>query len=108
MHAVTMAPGHSRLEDKNIRKILVVHEQTNLVLRSSLMIHMKAFDSRHHLAELKAMLRREPKVWSLVCVWRGIGFLLEVVEAFLIILPEKLLAMKTKRWKMTLNLPQRT
>ena len=64
MHAVTMAPGHSHLEDKNIRKILVVNKQTNLVLRSSLMIHMKAFDSRHHLAELKAMLRRELKVWS--------------------------------------------
>ena len=64
MHAVTMAPGHSHLEDKNIRKILVVNEQTNLVLRSSLMIHMKVFDSRHRLAELKVMLRRELKVWS--------------------------------------------
>ena len=42
----------------------MVNKQTNLVLRSSLMIHMKAFDSRHHLTELKAMLRRVLKVWS--------------------------------------------
>ena len=28
------------------------------------MIHIKAFESRHHLARLKATLRRELKVWS--------------------------------------------
>ena len=72
----------------------MVNKQTNLVLRSSLMIHMKAFESRHHLAELKAMLREELKVWSPVCAWRGTGFLLETVEAFLIILPEILLQVK--------------
>ena len=42
----------------------MVNKQTNLVLRSSLMIRMKAFESRHHLAELKAMLREELKVGS--------------------------------------------
>ncbi|RVW79057.1 hypothetical protein CK203_048168 [Vitis vinifera] len=30
MHAVTMAPGHSHLEDKNIRKILVPNETSNV------------------------------------------------------------------------------
>ena len=42
----------------------MVNKQTNLVLRSSLMIHMKALESKHHLAELKTMLMRELKVWS--------------------------------------------
>ena len=30
MHAVAMAPGHSHLEDKNIRKILVPNETSNV------------------------------------------------------------------------------
>ena len=51
------------LKDRTEGKVLVVHEQTNLVLRSLLMIGMNAFELRHHIAELKVMLRRELRVW---------------------------------------------
>ena len=41
----------------------MVNERVNLVLCSLLMIGMKALESRHHIAELKVMLRRELRVW---------------------------------------------
>ena len=53
------------IERQNGREVQVVNERVNLVLCSLLMIGMKTLESRHHIAELKVMLRRERRVWPL-------------------------------------------